>query len=99
MSIHEQTEPNPQQCLDVDEAGVSPIFGGCDFVTATDVSNSMEWIITLAFGCEFQIGQAELKAGEPCVDSGVFDPTNNTITFAHDPKDISHVEFVFCKVV
>ncbi len=78
---------------------MSPTFGGCDFVTATDVSNCMEWIITLAPGCEFQIGQAQLKSGPPCFASGLFDEVDNTITFTHDPKEISHVEFVFCKVV
>ena len=90
--------PGGGHCLDVNAMGVSPIFGGCDFVTATDVRNSMEWIITLAPGCDFQIGQAELKTGTAgCVVSG--DPVNNTITFRHDPQDISNVQFVFCKVV
>ena len=98
--IFDQTDTDPPgHCLDVTEGGVSPIAGGCDFVTAIDVSNLMEFVITLAPGCEFQIGQAELKSGPGCIASGVFDETDNTITFTHDPMEISHVEFVFCKVV
>jgi hypothetical protein len=98
-SIFEQTDTDPPgHCLDVTAGGVAPEDDGCDLVTAIDVSNPMEFIITLAPGCEFQIGQAELKSGPGCVPSGVFDPVNNTITFTHDPMAISHVEFVFCKL-
>ena len=100
ISIHEQTDTGPAgHCLNVTEGGVAPIDGGCDFVTAVDVSNPKEFIITLAPGCEFQIGQAQLKSGPPCFASGLLDETDNTITFTHDAMDISHVEFVFCKVV
>ncbi len=96
--ISDQIDPSGNQCLDVDAMGPAPQDGGCAFVTAVDVSNPMEFIITLAPGCEFQLGQAELKSGPGCVPSGVFDSTDNTVTFTHDPMAISHVEFVFCKL-
>ena len=104
VDISSQTDDDPKgqgHCLDVDAMGVTPGAGGCQHVMGTNLDNSMEWVITLAEGCVFTIGQAELKTGgnldEKCFESGVFNPANNTITFTHDPKEISNIQVVFCK--
>ena len=104
VSIHMQTNPNTQQCLDVDATGVVPIDGGCAFVTAVDMTDPKKWLITLDPQCEFQIGAAMLKSGSEddfCVSDGIgYDSGPNIVTFNHsDSQDISNVQLVFCKVV
>ena len=101
FDIANQSPPSGNQCLDVGDMGVTPIPGpvGCTLASVSSVSGS-EWVIQLAPGCDFLVGQAELKTGtEVCVDSEPFDPTNNTVTFDTSGQDISHVEIVFCKFV
>ncbi len=101
VDIWDQTDPSGEgQCLDVD-AQVTPIPGGCGYVTSTTFENDMRWVIGLGSDCEFQIGEAELKTGIlGCVASGTFDPVSKTVTFDTGPQgqDISNVQFVFCKV-
>ena len=105
FSIHNQRDPNTNQCLDVDEGGLDPIDGGCAFVTAVDMSDPKVWVITLDPACEFQIGATALKTGTDddfCVfGTGIsYAPGPNEVTFDHsDRQAISNAQLVFCKVV
>ncbi len=110
VSIHNQTDPNTQQCLDVDGdgTGVKPIDGGCAFVTAVDMTDPKKWLITLDPQCEFEIGATMLKSGggqgggeTKCTPEGIsYDPGPNIVTFDHsDDQEISNVQLVFCKIV
>ena len=99
-NIWNQTTTNTGKCLDVSDMGVNPIEGAmaCSLVSLNEVSDT-EWIVTLAPDCQFLVGQTGFKLGEAfggCQDAGMFDATNNTVTFEAG-SGISHVELVFCK--
>ena len=99
-NIWNQTTTNTGKCLDVSDMGVNPIEGAmaCSLVSLNEVSDT-EWIVTLAPDCQFLVGQTGFKLGEAfggCQDGGIFDATNNTVTFEAG-SGISHVELVFCK--
>ena len=98
-NIWNQTTTNTGHCLNVGDMGVSPIAGdtACSLASLNMVSDG-EWIVTLAPGCEFMVGQTGFKLGEAfggCQDGGDEDP-DNVITFTAT-TGISHVELVFCK--
>ncbi len=108
VDIWNQTDPNDNQCLDVDDTGVVPIPGGCAFVTATNLTDPKKWLITLDPACEFQIGATMLKSGggqgggDPkCTADGIsYDDGPNIVTFDHSAdQDISNAQLVFCKIV
>jgi hypothetical protein len=103
VDIFDQDAPNlVGQCLDVDDLGVTPVFGGCAKVVGEPETPSAPepWTITLDSDCELQVcfvkaGQEDCAEGPNSVCS--WDPTTHTITFPNPGMpEISHVEIAFC---